>query len=304
MEEWRKAPGVFWASLSPPCLWLGVFFVAPLSLVWVFSFGSKSGITDIEFGWTLANYARAAQPLYLGIFLKSLWIAGATTLVCLAVGLPMALVISFASARAQPWLLLLIILPFWTNLLIRTYALIAALRGNGHVNAALEWLWRAGDGALAVIGLGDYHLLGTGFAPLEILYTDSAVVTGLVYVHLPFMVLPLYAALDRMDRSLIEASLDLGAGHLRTFLFIIAPLALPGIVSGIIITFIPALGAYLTPDLLGGTSSQMIANVIERQFKSANDWPFGAALSFLLMYITFFGLAMRSLLSNGRGGAA
>jgi spermidine/putrescine transport system permease protein len=129
------------------------------------------------------------------------------------------------------------------------------------------------------------------------------VVIGLVYVHLPFMILPLYAALDRLDRSLIEASLDLGAGHLATFARIVVPLALPGIVSGIIVTFIPALGAYLTPDLLGGTNSQMIANIIERQFKSANDWPFGAALSFLLMYLTFAAVALQSILSRSRRAA-
>jgi spermidine/putrescine transport system permease protein len=114
------------------------------------------------------------------------------------------------------------------------------------------------------------------------------------------MVLPLYAALDRLDKSLIEASLDLGAGHLRTLLFIVVPLALPGIISGIIITFVPALGAYLTPDLLGGPDSQMIANVIERQFKRANDWPFGAALSFLLMYATFAAIALRAYFSRGK----
>jgi spermidine/putrescine transport system permease protein len=125
-------------------------------------------------------------------------------------------------------------------------------------------------------------------------------VVGLVYVHLPFMVLPLFAALDRLDKSLIEASLDLGAGHLRTLFSIVAPLALPGIISGIIITFVPALGAYLTPDLLGGPDSQMIANVIERQFKVANDWPFGAALSFLLMYATFAAIAMRAYFSRGK----
>jgi spermidine/putrescine transport system permease protein len=126
------------------------------------------------------------------------------------------------------------------------------------------------------------------------------VVVGLVYVHLPFMVLPLYAALDRLDKSLIEASLDLGAGHTRTLFYIVVPLALPGIISGIIITFVPALGAYLTPDLLGGPDSQMIANVIERQFKKANDWPFGAALSFLLMYATFGAIALRAYFSRGK----
>ena len=138
---------------------------------------------------------------------------------------------------------------------------------------------------------------------MELLHTDFAVVFGLVYVQLPFMVLPLYAALDRLDRSLIEASLDLGAGHLMTFARIVVPLALPGIVSGVIVTLIPSLGAYLTPDLLGGTSSLMIANVIERQFKSANDWPFGAALSFLLMYLTFAAIAVQAMIARRRGEA-
>jgi spermidine/putrescine transport system permease protein len=131
-----------------------------------------------------------------------------------------------------------------------------------------------------------------------LIYNNFAVILGLVYVHLPFMVLPLYAALDRLDKSLIEASLDLGAGHLRTILKIVVPLAGAGVMSGVIITFVPALGAYLTPDLLGGTDSQMIANVIERQFKRANDWPFGAALSFLLMYATFILIALQALKSR------
>ena len=142
------------------------------------------------------------------------------------------------------------------------------------------------------------------FEPLTLLYNNSAVVIGLVYVHLPFMVLPLYSALDRMDRSLMEASLDLGAGHLRTIWSVVVPLAAPGIASGILITFIPALGAYLTPDLLGGTDSQMIANVIERQFKRANDWPFGAALSFLLMYLTFIAIALQAMLQRKASGEA
>jgi spermidine/putrescine transport system permease protein len=191
-----------------------------------------------------------------------------------------------------------VILPFWTNLLIRTYALIAVLRTNGYLNDLLELIWLSADSGLRILGLGDWDLFGERFNRFELLYNNFAVVYGLVYVHLPFMVLPLYAALDRMDRSYIEASLDLGAGQWRTFRSVIVPLAFPGIISGVIITFIPALGSYLTPDLLGGTDSQMIANVIERQFKSANDWPFGAALSFLLMYLTFFALAVRALLTR------
>ena len=139
------------------------------------------------------------------------------------------------------------------------------------------------------------------FTPLQLLYNNFAVVVGLVYVHLPFMVLPLYAALDRLDRSLIEASLDLGAGHTARCSRSWCRSRMPGIISGIIITFVPALGAYLTPDLLGGPDSQMIANVIERQFKVANDWPFGAALSFLLMYATFGAIALARLFQPRQG---
>jgi spermidine/putrescine transport system permease protein len=139
---------------------------------------------------------------------------------------------------------------------------------------------------------------------MQLLYNNFAVVLGLVYVHLPFMVLPLYAALDRLDKSLIEASLDLGAGHFKTITRIVAPLAAPGILSGVVITFVPALGAYLTPDLMGGPDSQMIANVIERQFKRANDWPFGAALSFLLMYATFIMIALQAMRTRKAEGRA
>jgi spermidine/putrescine transport system permease protein len=285
--------------MLPPTFWLVVFFLLPLALVWGFSFGEKRGIVDVAVTGTLANYVRAFDPLYLGIFWKSFWIAGMTTVICLAVGFPVAFAISFAPARWKGLLLLLVILPFWTNLLIRTYALIAVLRTRGYVNMSLEWMWEKANAVLMAVGLGEAQMLGERFEPLALLYNNTAVVFGLVYVHLPFMVLPLYAALERLDKSYLEASLDLGAGHMKTFFLVVVPLAAPGIFSGIIITFIPALGSYLTPDLLGGTDSQMIANVIERQFKSANDWPFGAALSFLLMYATFGALALRSLFARG-----
>ena len=300
MEGWRTNRRVFWTFFAPPTAWLLLFFLAPLALVWGFSFGEKRGLVEIAINGTLENYVRALDPLYLRIFGKSFWFAALTTLICLAVGLPVAIAITFARPRWKPLLLLLTILPFWTNLLIRTYALIAVLRTRGYVNFTAEWVWDRANATLAWVGLGDLHLLGERFEPFQMLYNNTAVVFGLVYVHLPFMVLPLYAALDRLDRSYLEASLDLGASQLRTFASIVVPLALPGIASGIIITFIPALGSFLTPDLLGGTDSQMIANVIERQFKSANDWPFGAALSFILMYVTFFALALRAVTSRGR----
>ncbi len=293
-QTWRQAKAAFAAIAVPPVGWLLLFFLVPMAVIWAYSFGENTGPTTIDLTGTFANYFRALEPLYLGIFWKSIVVAAVTTLLCLLVGFPVALTIAFASPRTKAWLLLLIMLPFWTNLLIRTYALIAVLRENGYVNFGIEWLWNNASGLMAFAGL---QPLGE-FEPLPLLYNNFAVVVGLVYVHLPFMVLPLYSALDRMDRSLMEASLDLGAGHMRTILAVVVPLAAPGIASGILITFIPALGAYLTPDLLGGTDSQMIANVIERQFKRANDWPFGAALSFLLMYLTFIAIALQAMVQK------
>jgi spermidine/putrescine transport system permease protein len=296
-ESWARAKGVFAVVFGPPVVWLAGFFLIPLAIIWAFSFGDNVSLTKIAVDGTFANYAHAVRPLYLGIIWKSLWFAGLTTVLCLIVAFPVAIAITFAREKTKVWLLLLIMLPFWTNLLIRTYALMAVLRDEGFINAGLAFLWHGASHVTAVFG----HPLGA-FTPLQLLHNNFAVVFGLVYVQLPFMVLPLYAALDRLDRSLLEASLDLGAGHLTTFARVVVPLAIPGIISGVLITFIPSIGAYLTPDLLGGPSSQMIANVIENQFKTANDWPFGAALSFLLMYMTFVAMAVQGMLTRSRQG--
>ena len=295
-ESWTKARAVFAALSIPPVVWLFAFFLIPLAIIWAYSFGINKSLTEIAINGTFANYAHAIRPLYLGIIFKSVGFAALTTALCLVVGFPVAVAITFASAKSKAWLLLLIMLPFWTNLLIRTYALMAVLRTEGYINFALGFLWSALSHVTALTG----HPLGA-FQPLPLLHNNFAVVFGLVYVQLPFMVLPLYAALDRLDRSLLEASLDLGAGHFTTFARIVAPLAVPGIISGVLVTLIPSIGAYLTPDLLGGPDSQMIANVIERQFRSADDWPFGAALSFLLMYMTFAAIALQAVVSR-RGG--
>ncbi len=303
MESWRRSRLVFFIDGIPPTFWLIVFFLVPLYFIFAFSFGTKVGIVGIDAFTTTDSYTRIFECVapegatdcsfvYLKIFWKSLWEAGLTTLICLLVGFPIAFMICFASKRWKPWLLLLIVLPFWTNLLIRTYALIVMLRTNGYINKGLEGIW---DGVNWVLGgaLGD-------FAPLEMMNTDFAVVFGMVYVFLPFTVLPLYAALERLDHSYIEAGLDLGASQLRAFWTVVVPLAAPGVASAIVITFIPALGTFLQPDLLGGTDSSLIANVIERQFRSANDWPFGSALSMLLLYITFFAIAAQSLMGKRR----
>jgi spermidine/putrescine transport system permease protein len=294
-ESWKRAKAVFATLAAPPVIWLFGFFLIPLGIIWAYSFGENESLTHIAINGSLSNYVHALKPLYLGIIFKSFWFATITTALCLLVGFPVAIAITFASEKTKIWLLLLIMLPFWTNLLIRTYALMAVLRTEGYINYSLAFLW---SGASHLTALFGYPL--TDFQPLELLHNNFAVIFGLVYVQLPFMVLPLYAALDRLDRSLLEASLDLGAGHVTTFTRIVIPLATPGIVSGVLVTLIPSIGAYLTPDLLGGPSSQMIANVIERQFKTANDWPFGAALSFLLMYMTFIAIAVQAVLARGR----
>ena len=275
-----------------------VFFLAPLAIIWALSFGEKAvidgqvSITETDITGTLANYLRAlTDPVYLKMIWKSIWISVLATIMCLIVAYPVAFMISFASPKWKPWLLLAVILPFWINLLIRTYALIAVFRTRGFVNFGLEWIYE---------GLWLDVLFGP-FEPLPLLYNNFAVIAGLVYVFMPFMVLPLYASIERLDRSMLEASLDLGASQRQTFFRVTVPLTMPGIISGVILVFIPCLGSFLTPDLLGGTNATMIGNVIERQFKAANDWPFGAALSFLLMYVTFGALALRAVFSRQSG---
>lgn len=275
---------------APGTLWLLVFFIVPLGLIFGLSFGEKAGLIDVNINGTLENYTRIADPVYLKIFWKTIWISVLSTLLCLLIAYPIAFAIGFSPPQVRPYLLLAVILPFWINLLIRTYALIAVFRTSGYLNFTLEWFWN-----LAFLD----KLIGP-FQPLELLYNNGAVIVGLVYVYMPFMVLPLYATIDRLDRSMIEASLDLGASQWQTFWRITVPLTMPGIVTGTLLVFIPSLGSFLTPELLGGANATMIGNVIERQFKAANDWPFGAALSFVLMYATFAALGLRSLLAQRR----
>ncbi len=291
LQDWKQHKRPFAAIASGPLFWLFLFFLVPMTIVWLYSFGQNSGPADINITGTLDNYKRATEWLYLSIFGKSLAVAALVTLICLVIGFPVAMAITFAPEKWRPWLLVAIMLPFWTNLLIRTYALMMLMGSNGYANQGLGAMWEGASWLKTMVGLQPLE----AWTPVQLLYNNFAVVLGLVYVHLPFMVLPLYSALDRLDKSLIEASLDLGAGHLKTLFTIVVPLAGPGIMAGVMITLIPALGAYLTPDLMGGTDSQMIANVIERQFKRANDWPFGAALSFLLIYAMFILVALQSL---------
>ncbi|MGB0854503.1 MAG: ABC transporter permease [Pikeienuella sp.] len=300
MESWRRSLPAFSAFAGPTTLWLMVFFLIPLALIWLYSFGENVSLTEIKTTWTLANYERIFAPEIATLFWRTLKLAGIATVICIIIGYPVALVIATADQKWKPWLLLIVILPFWTNLLIRTYAMLNILGSRGRINDVLNWLWVQADGVLDFVGLGDMALLGERFIPVKFLGTELGVVMGLTYVHLPFAILPIYSALERIDRSYLEASLDLGAGQLRTFFLILVPLTAAGLITAAIITFIPALGSFLTPDLLGRGQVDMIANVIERQFKKANDWPFGSALSLFLLYVTFIILAIRSIIDMQR----
>ena len=293
MESWRKNPFAFWVFWLPGTFWLVFFFLAPLTIVWVMSFGEQVSLVETKFTGTLKQYARAlTDPVYIKIIWKSLYISVFATFLCLLIAYPVAFFISCMKGRWKLIMLVAIILPFWINLLIRTYALLAVFRRKGIVNGALEWLY-----STAQLD----HAFGK-FEPFDLLYNNFAVSAGLVYVFMPFMVLPLYASIEKLDKSMLEASLDLGASQPRTFMSVTLPLTMPGVVSGLILVFIPMLGSFLIPDLLGGTNAQMIGNVIERQFKSANDYAFGAALSFLLMYVTFGALAIRAYFAGKQSG--
>ena len=292
-EHWKSNPGVFAVLGLPGAAWLAAFFIVPLAFIFGLSFSEKTGVIGHELTWTGANYLRAAEPIYLNIFAKSLVIAAAATAFCLLVGYPVALAVAFAPDRLKTPLLLAITLPFWINILVRTYSLIAVFRTNGFLNWTLEWFWDLGAGVLSFLGLE-----AGAYPPLRLLYTNTAVALGVGYVFLPFMILPLYAAMERFDKSYLEASMDLGAGHWRTFFRVLLPMTMPGVLSGVMIVFVPALGAFFIADMLGGADSVLIGNVIERQFLGANNWPFGAALSFLLMYLTFGAILLRRAFSG------
>ena len=249
--------------LLPAWIWAAVLFVAPFAIVLAYSLLTRGVYGGLELPWTSENYRRLLDPLYGAILLRSFLMAAAATAVCLVAGFPAALFIARAG-RHRNLYLQLVILPFWTSFLVRTYAWLFLLRDTGLINTVLQSL----------------HLIRE---PLPLLYNDGAVLLGLVYGYLPFMVLPLYATLERLDPALAEAAADLGAGPWTTLWRVTVPLAAPGIRAGSVLVFIPCLGAYLTPDLLGGGRTVMVGNLVQNQFTTARDWPFGAAVSMLLM---------------------
>lgn len=257
--------------LAPTLLWMGVFFFAPLFLMLIISFASRGTYGGIEWTLSFANYRALADTLYLQIYLRSFVFATITTALCLLLGFPLAYHIARAPARWQGVWLILVMIPFWTNFLVRTYAWIFILRTEGLLNTV-------------VMGLGLRQ------DPIEILYTDAAVLIGLVYGYLPFMVLPLYAAIERLDVSVVEAAWDLYASGWSVFWRVVLPLVKPGVIAGCLLVFIPSLGAFITPDLLGGARSMMVGNLIQHEYLVIRDWPFGSAVAFVLMGLVMLGV--------------
>ena len=258
--------------ISPTLFWLSLFFIIPLIIIFVYSFLDRGTYGGIEWTFQIDNYVRFVDPLYLRIFGRSLMIAGVTTLICLVLGYPMAYWIASRSPRRRTAFMLLVMLPFFTNFIVRTYALRFIFLRDGVLNQALF-----------ALGLANPE------SPPSILFTQQMVVIGLAYTWIVAMVLPCYASLVGLDRSLVEAAQDLYANRLRAFFRVTLPLTKAGIVAGTILVFIPSFGAFVTPDLLGGSKSDMIGNLIVQQFGMASDWPFGAAISTVLLVAMLIG---------------
>lgn len=251
--------------------WLALFFIVPLGFILLVSLGERDRFGGLVLDQpTLENYASALSPTFLPTVANSFRYAALTTIFSILIGYPVAYWISRYGGRNKALLLVLVMLPFWTSYLIRTYAWMIMLRDNGVVNSVLQ-------------------AIGLTSEPIILLNTDLSVVLGMTYGFLPFAILPLYVSIDRLDQSLVQAARDLYASGRGAFLHVVLPLTMPGIVAAAMLTFIPAIGDYVTPDLLGGAQTTTIAKVIQTQFLSARDWPSGSALGFLLMLVTIGG---------------
>jgi spermidine/putrescine transport system permease protein len=265
--------------------WLTLFVLAPQLMLFIATFLQRGQQEFITSTFTLENYARLLDPVFLFIFWESFRLAGVTTLACLLLGYPFAYILATSRKNLRPWLLLLVIIPFWTNSLIRTYAMIIILKSGGVLSNLLQ-----------ALGLID--------KPISLMYTDIAIFIGFTYTLLPFMILPLYAAIEKLDMRLLDASKDLGATALQTFRHITLPLTMPGIVAGCMLVFLPALGMFYVPEILGGSRYMLLGNYITNQFLVARDWPLGAAASTILTItlIIMIALYLRSVRASSRTG--
>jgi spermidine/putrescine transport system permease protein len=249
--------------LAPVTFWLGLFFLVPLLFILAYSFGTSGIYGGITLGFNPGNYLRVFDPLYLEIVGRTLVIALINTFLCLLLGYPLAYFIAFKGGSRKNLLILLVMIPFWTSLLLRAYAWVVILGGNGIANRALQFL-----------GITD--------GPVNLIFTPQAVTMGMVYSYLPFMILPLYAALEKFDVRLKEAAQDLGASRWHTFWRVTFPLSMPGVIAGSILVFIPSAGEFVIPNLLGGARTVLVGNLIQQQFLLARDWAFGSALAMML----------------------
>jgi spermidine/putrescine transport system permease protein len=287
-----------WSLAYPAGFWLILFFVIPMFIVLVVSFGERSRLGTVVYppfewgnlGIYFNDYVRFFSPvngdyIYLRIFARSIWLATLNTLLCLILAYPFAYWIARRPVHWRGPLIFLVMIPFWTNFLVRTYAWMLILRDTGVINNF--WTATLHDLAVSLAGSsGFFAWLATVTAsPLPLLFNQGAVLVGLLYGYFPFMVLPLYSNLEKIDWSLLEAAADLGANGVQRFVRVLLPLSLPGIVAGSIIVFIPSLGAYVTPDLLGGARVFLVGNLLQQQFMTVRDWPFGSAIGFILMAI-------------------
>jgi spermidine/putrescine transport system permease protein len=263
----------------PGVVWLALFFIVPLAFIFVVSLGSRKELNQIVLdNPSVANYEKAFNPVFLPVLFQSVFYAATTTVLSLLIGLPVAYWISRYGGRHKALLLILVMLPFWTSYLIRTYAWMIILRDQGVVNAVLQGV-------------------GLTTEPIILLNTDFSVILGMTYGFLPFAILPLFVSIDRLDQNLVMAARDLYASGRSAFVHVTLPLIMPGIVAAGLLTFIPAIGDFVTPDILGGAQTTTIAKVIQDRFLDGRDWPYGAALGFVLMVITLVGtlLALRTL---------
>ena len=268
-----------WVLLFPAVFWLVVFFLAPLAIIGVYSFTQRNPYGSVTWVFTWSNYLKALNWLYLKTLFRSFGMAFVTTLACLVIGYPMAYYIAFASPKVKNVLLLFLVIPFWTNFLLRTYAWMGILQERGVLNLILMRL-----------GLID--------EPLQLLFTFKGLMIGMIYGYLPFMVLPIYTSLEKLNPLLLEVSMDLGAKPFETLRRVTIPLTLPGIVAGIVLVFVPAIGEFVIPNILGGAKALLIGNVIANQFLTIRNWPFGAALTVILIVFVLLGLGVVFKYSN------
>lgn len=264
-------------------LWLIAFVVVPSAILLVYSFCERDEVGGVVFHLNLDNYRRVFDPVYLRIFGRSIGYAALTTALCIVIGYPVAYYIARAGESLRNKLLLLVMVPFWTSFLIRTYAWITILKQEGLLNSLVQ-------------------SMNLRLEPFNLLYTPTAVIIGLVYAYLPFMILPIYGSAEKLDNSLIEAAYDLGAGPVRAFSSVIVPLTMPGIAAGTLLVFVPAIGMFAITDLMGGAKVPMIGNVIQNQFLQARDWPFGAALG--IVFMLMFAFTYVVLQRRGAGSTA